>query len=44
MVVDIKVVKVEEKVLNQLGRSTGYGDAHQYMSMRGVGIAMQRMH
>ena len=23
---------------------TGYGDAHQLMSMRGVGIAMQRMH
>ena len=22
----------------------GYGDAHQLMSMRGVGIAMQRMH
>ena len=24
--------------------TTGYGDAHQLMSMRGVGIAMQRMH
>ena len=24
--------------------STGYGDAHQLMSMQGVGIAMQRMH
>ena len=24
--------------------STGYGDAHQLMSMRGVGIALQRMH
>ena len=23
---------------------TGYGDAHQLMSMRGVGIAMQQMH
>ena len=22
----------------------GYGDAHQLMSIRGVGIAMQRMH
>ena len=34
----------KEKVSHQLGVSTGYGDAHQLMSMRGVGIAMQRMH
>ena len=34
----------EKIVSNQLGVSTGYGDAHQLMSMRGVGIAMQRMH
>ena len=33
-----------EKVSHQLGVSTGYGDAHQHMSMRGVGIAMQQMH
>ena len=31
-------------VSHQLGVSTGYGDAHQLMSMRGVAIAMQRMH
>ena len=34
----------KEKVSHRLGVSTGYGDAHQLMSMRGVGIAMQRMH
>ena len=34
----------KEKVSHQLGVSTGYGDAHQLMSMRGVRIAMQRMH
>ena len=33
-----------EKVSHQRGLSTGYGDAHQLMSMRGVGIAMQWMH
>ena len=44
MVVDIKGVKVENKVLHQLGGSMGYGDAHQSISMQGVGIAMQRMH
>ena len=33
-----------EKVSHRRGKSTGYGDAHQLMSMRGVGIAMQRMH
>ena len=33
-----------EKVSHRLGVSTGYGDAHQLMSMRGVGIAMQWMH
>jgi hypothetical protein len=36
--------KEEKKVSHQLGGSTGYGDAHQSISMRGVGIAMQRMH
>ena len=34
----------KEKVSHQLGVSTGYGDAHQLMSMRGVGIGMQHMH
>ena len=34
----------KEKVSHQLGVSTGYGDAHRLMSMRGVGIAMQQMH
>ena len=34
----------KEKVSHRRGQSTGYGDAHQLMSMRGVGIAMQRMH
>ena len=33
-----------EKVLHRRGQSMGYGDAHQLMSMLGVGIAMQRMH
>ena len=33
-----------EKVSHQLGKLMGYGDAHQLMSMRGVGIAMQQMH
>ena len=33
-----------EKVSHRRGYSMGYGDAHQLMSMRGVGIAMQRMH
>ena len=33
-----------EKVSHQCGQSTGYGDAHQLMSMRVVGIAMQWMH
>ena len=36
--------KKKELVSHQLGVSTGYGDAHQLMSMQGVGIAMQRMH
>ena len=36
--------KKEKIVSHQLGVSTGYGDAHQLMSMRGVGIAMQWMH
>ena len=33
-----------EKVSHQLGKLMDYGDAHQSMAMRGVGIAMQRMH
>ena len=37
--VEINGVK-KEKVLHQLGRLTGYGDAHQSISMRGVGITM----
>jgi hypothetical protein len=36
--------KEKKKVSHQLGGSMGYGDAHQLISMRGVGIAMQRMH
>ena len=36
--------KEKKKVSHQLGGSTGYEDAHQSISMRGVGIAMQRMH
>ena len=36
--------KKKEIVSHLLGISTGYRDAHQLMSMRGVGIAMQRMH
>ena len=36
--------KMREIVSHQLGVSMSYGDAHQLMSMRGVGIAMQRMH
>ena len=36
--------KKEKIVSHQLGISTGYGDAHQLMSMRGVRIAMQWMH
>ena len=31
-----------EKVSHRRGQSKGYGDAHQLMSMQGVGIAMQR--
>ena len=34
----------EEIVSHQLGVSMGYGDAHQLISMRAVGIAMQEMH
>ena len=30
--------------LTSTRQSTGYGDAHQWMSMRGVRIAIQRMH
>jgi phosphoribosylformylglycinamidine synthase len=30
--------------IHDVGESTGYGDAHQLISMRGVGIAIQRMH
>ena len=33
-----------EKVSHRRDQSMGYGDAHQLMSMRGVGIAMQQMH
>jgi hypothetical protein len=33
-----------EKVSHQLGGSLGNGEALQSMLMRGVGIAMQRMH
>ena len=33
-----------EKVSHRRVKSTGYGDAHQLMSMRGVGISMQQMH
>ena len=40
----VEKTKKEKIVSHQLGISTGYGDAHQLMSMRGVGIAMQRMH
>ena len=36
--------KNEKIVSHQLGVSTGYEDAHQLMSMEGVGIAMQQMH
>ena len=36
--------KKEKIVSHQLGVSTSYGDAHQLISMWGVGIAMQRMH
>ena len=36
--------KKEKIVSHQLGVSMGYGDAHQLVSMRGVGIAMQQMH
>ena len=34
--------KKKEKVSHQLGKLMGYGDAHQLISMQGVGIAMQR--
>ena len=34
----------KEKISHRRGYSTGCGDAHQLMSMRGVGIAMQWMH
>ena len=44
MVIGFKGVKVEKKVSHQLGGSTGYGDAHKSISMRGVGIAMQLKH
>ena len=37
-------IQKKEKVSHQLGGSTDYGDAHQSISMQGVGIAMQRMH
>ena len=30
--------------LTSTGYSMSYGDAHQFMLMQGVGIAMQRMH
>ena len=40
----VEKTKKEKIVSHQLGISTGYGDAHQLMSMQGVGIAMQRMH
>ena len=43
MVVVVRT-KREKIVSHQLGVLTGYGDAHQLMSMQGVGIAMQRMH
>ena len=33
-----------KKVSHRRGKSMGYGDAHQLMSMRGVGIATQQMH
>ena len=33
-----------EKVSHRRGSSMCYGDGHQLMSMRGVGIAMQQMH
>ena len=36
--------KKEKIVSQQLGVSTGYGDAHRLMLMQGVGIAMQQMH
>ena len=37
--------KKEGKIVShQLGVLMGYGDAHQLMSTRGVGISMQRMH
>ena len=29
---------------SHIDAATGYGDAHQLMSMQGVGIAIQRMH
>ena len=34
----------KEKVSHGRGYSWGYGDAHQLMTMLGVGIVMQRMH
>ena len=34
----------KQKVSHWREKSTGYGDAHQLMSMSGVGIAMQRTH
>ena len=45
MMVEVVVEKTKrEKVSHQLGKLMGYGDAHQSMSIRGVGIAMQQMH
>ena len=40
----VEKTKKKKIVSHLLGVSTGYGDAHQLMSMQGVGIAMQRMH
>ena len=36
--------KKKEIVSHQVGVLMGYGDTHKQISMRGVGIAMQRMH
>ena len=40
----VEKTKRRKIVSHQLGVSMGYGDAHRLMLMRGVGIAMQRMH
>ena len=34
----------KQESLTSMRLINGYGDAHQLMSMRRVGIAMQRMH